>query len=281
MKPFKVALTLITMLLVQILSGCTPAPYRQSNYQQSNYQQSTNQQSSFGNVPMKLASSMDISNSNFQECSKKVDSSPNGSLVYKDVLYRHYSDPNRKSLVESTAKITAIQSKALSELLPFFQQCLQARITPLKDYPLITSAYKAEQDRLKLVYLNLISKKITIGEANFQKNEIENESIGQFTSAFQSYMDSSPQMQPQQAQQYNQPQQPQQPPTAYQEALIRQMQYQNIQNSIQQITAPKITAPLPSYTNQNQNPFYQAPQQPVQPPVVNCVPNGMGGFRCQ
>jgi hypothetical protein len=76
-------------------------------------------------------------------------------------------------------------------------------------------------------------------------------------------------------------QQPQQPATAYQEALINQMQYQNIQNSIQQITAPKIITPLPSYTNQNQNPFYQAPQQPLTNPSVNCVPNGMGGFRCQ
>jgi len=78
-----------------------------------------------------------------------------------------------------------------------------------------------------------------------------------------------------------QPQQVQQAPTAYEEAVIRQMQYQNLQNSIQQLTAPKIITPLPSYTNQNQAPFYQAPQQPLANPSVNCVPNGVGGFRCQ
>jgi hypothetical protein len=85
----------------------------------------------------------------------------------------------------------------------------------------------------------------------------------------------------QQSQSYGQPQQVQQAPTAYEEAVIRQMQYQNLQNSIQQLTAPKIITPLPSYTNQNQAPFYQAPQQPLTNPSVNCVPNGGGGFRCQ
>jgi hypothetical protein len=72
-----------------------------------------------------------------------------------------------------------------------------------------------------------------------------------------------------------------QQPTAYEEAVIKQMQYQNLQNNIQQITAPKIISPLPSYTNQNQSPFSQAPQQPIQNPTVNCRPNGSGGFICQ
>ena len=56
---------------------------------------------------------------------------------------------------------------------------------------------------------------------------------------------------------------------------------QNIQNSINQLTAPRIQAPTPTYTNQNQNPFYSPPQQPLTNPSVNCVPNGVGGFRCQ
>ena len=85
----------------------------------------------------------------------------------------------------------------------------------------------------------------------------------------------------QQSQSSSQPQQVQQAPTAYEEAVIRQMQYQNLQNSIQQLTAPKIITPLPSYTNQNQNPYLNAPQQQTIQPSVNCVPNGVGGFRCQ
>jgi len=83
-------------------------------------------------------------------------------------------------------------------------------------------------------------------------------------------------------QQSNQVTSPQQPMTAYEEAVIKQMQLQNIQNSINQITAPKIITPPAPYVNQNQNPFYYPPQsQPIQPPSVNCVPNGVGGFRCQ
>jgi hypothetical protein len=66
----------------------------------------------------------------------------------------------------------------------------------------------------------------------------------------------------------------------YQEAQIRQQQYQNIQGAINRIFTPVYTQPTPLY-NGNSQPYLNAPQQQTINPSVNCVPNGVGGFRCQ
>jgi hypothetical protein len=63
--------------------------------------------------------------------------------------------------------------------------------------------------------------------------------------------------------------------------MLLQMQQQSIQNNINLLNAPKYTEPTPVVRGNTQPFQQQAPQQPIQNPSVNCVPNGFGGFRCQ
>jgi len=276
-------------LISSLVIGCAPAPYRQSNYEQSNYQPAPIRVSS------KLTDSLNASVEAYKTCLANVYASPSGSIVFKEVLFKTLWDSNREAFMSSQAMLSPSQSKALIETLPQLKKCSDNRLAAMKDYPTVIDAYKLGQEKLDATYSNLINKKISIGKANTLRYEIMDKSLDRTTAALaalsmqerleleqrQRTENAIYQNQQNMRSAQSQPQQVQQPPTAYEEALIRQMQYQNIQNSIQQLTAPKIIAPTPTYTNQNQNPFYQAPQQPLTNPSVNCVPNGVGGFRCQ
>ena len=77
---------------------------------------------------------------------------------------------------------------------------------------------------------------------------------------------------------------------AQQDAIARDRAAVAFGNALQNIANLKAAQSLqyqsqavpPAYQNQNTNPWMSAPQQqPIQPPVVNCNPNYLGGYRCQ
>jgi len=81
---------------------------------------------------------------------------------------------------------------------------------------------------------------------------------------------------------YQQITQPQnQSSDTFNNAVARQIQYQNIQHNLEKIITPAYVTQPPVYQNRNISPFSYTPQQPIQQPTVTCMPNGVGGFTCR
>lgn len=104
-------------------------------------------------------------------------------LVDKDVLFSKDDDPNKVALMSSSAKITPAQKKALLDYIQANQKCRAIIRTELTSYPLILSAYENYYGDSDIMYSKLISREITIGEANRQKSQLLSKLKTEYTAA--------------------------------------------------------------------------------------------------
>lgn len=104
-------------------------------------------------------------------------------VVDKQVIYANDSSPNKLELMSSTAKINDKQKNALLESISAYQKCRAGIKSDLQSFQTLAVTYDNFYGEMDIVYAQLISKKITIGEANTQKSQLISKAKTAYTTA--------------------------------------------------------------------------------------------------
>jgi len=268
MNLLKFALTL-AIPLVFTLSGCAPR-YQQQTVGETNARY--------------LKDAWDRANAESNICLEKIKKVAAYQTVYKEVLFLNPDSPNKIELMSSSAKISPAQSKALLDSIQLANPCRQDTLRILSGYPQLTAVYSNYFGSMDIIYADLLSKRITIGEANKQKALLIEKVTAERSAVAKSMWDSYQNQDFRERQIQAQAAQVEATNNAARTAIASQY-LQNMSNQQSNMTQ--------YYQNQSQNyinqmnsaprqaPYLNAPQQQTIQPSVNCVPNGVGGFRCQ
>lgn len=124
-------------------------------------------------------------NSCFESAMTRPDIAPSYKIVDEQVAFQVFNSPNKLALMSSAAKITEPQKKALLTFLGAIQSCRTGVVSDLRSLPTLAVIYENYQGDLDILYSKLISKKITIGEANQQKSQLFSKLKADYTTATQ------------------------------------------------------------------------------------------------
>lgn len=106
-----------------------------------------------------------------KECSESNADNPDVVLSYEQITVKGLNPPNRSELLASNKKLTAKQKQAYKNYLKLDSTCFSGVIAKLDGSPFLTLFQSTEA--LEAVNdANLLSGKITIGDANARKIEI-------------------------------------------------------------------------------------------------------------
>jgi hypothetical protein len=94
------------------------------------------------------------------------------AIVANSVLFDKDDSPNKLELMSSDKKITEPQKKALLEIVTAWQECRSGMKQNLASFPALLPAYENYYGEMDIVYANLLSKKITIGQANQERSKL-------------------------------------------------------------------------------------------------------------
>lgn len=97
---------------------------------------------------------------------------PSINLVDKEILFAKETDANKVILMSSNAKITPAQKKALLDYIQANQKCRAIIRNELGSFPALVTVYENYYGDSDIMYSKLISREITIGEANRQKAQL-------------------------------------------------------------------------------------------------------------
>jgi len=104
-----------------------------------------------------------------QACLVKNKANPSVELVYSEVLYQNDNSPNKVALMSSAVKITEKQKKAVLEYLALNQPCRAIDAQYKYSLPTIVAIKSAYFGDMDIIYARLLSREITIGQANREK----------------------------------------------------------------------------------------------------------------
>lgn len=104
-------------------------------------------------------------------------------IVEKQVIYWSDDSPNKLELMSSTAKINEKQKIALLEAISASQKCRAGIKSDLQSFQTLAVTYENFYGEMDIVYAQLISKKITIGDANTQKSQLALKAKTAYTAA--------------------------------------------------------------------------------------------------
>ena len=91
---------------------------------------------------------------------------PHKSEIYESVLYIDDENPNKINLLSSNQKITNEQKRLLTEYLSAVNKCRRPSLSNLAAYPKVIYEIKSFNNERDIIYANLLSKKVSIGQAN-------------------------------------------------------------------------------------------------------------------
>jgi len=158
----------LTIICIVLMVGCAP-PQRQSQQ----YQQQPQQRPSEAQQQQKLyISAFNSSSRAYEQCLGDVKKSDDGVLVYKEVMFENKNSSNRLDLMGAKRFITPRQSTALKNMLVQTQKCREDRLKAIANMPFIPEVLKSYSAKMEIIYSKLLSKSITIGEANQQRMEV-------------------------------------------------------------------------------------------------------------
>lgn len=140
-----------------VLTGCGGGNYQQNNTAQLSPSQKLSRQ---------YVDDIKRSNQLTRDCSEAVNKTDEAVLIHKEVLFASQGDANAKDLMSSKLRINAKQSAALDKFIIAQKSCRALRIDSLKNVPYLASAYLDYFKKSDELASLLLSKKITIGEAN-------------------------------------------------------------------------------------------------------------------
>lgn len=121
-------------------------------------------------------------------CSASSYQNEKGLIVKNEILFTDNKDPNRYTLMTSKAKLNNLQKSALKEWLLLNQKCRDENDSLVEKMPFKSAIYKYRSD-MDDVYVKLLSNRITIGEANTLKKDIEGNELDSITKMHQEYVE--------------------------------------------------------------------------------------------
>ena len=169
MKKIQVLLLLVAAFLI----GCVQRPYvPQMTPAQSARENSVNTVNSALSRVTACSEGLRETKPAFEGDKRDLSFAPSVNLVDKEVLFAKDSDPNKVMLMSSTAKINPAQRKALLDYIQANQKCRAIIRSELGGFPSLVTVYENYYGDTDIMYSKLVSKEITIGEANRQKVQL-------------------------------------------------------------------------------------------------------------
>lgn len=104
-------------------------------------------------------------------------------IVDKQIYFEKDDSPNKLELMSSTAKLNDKQRIALLEVVGAAQKCRAGILADLKSFPSLAITYENFFGDMDIVHAQLLSKKITIGDANTQKAQITSRAKSAYATA--------------------------------------------------------------------------------------------------
>lgn len=127
---------------------------------------------------------------NFKNCTASLTSPEQNpktlaaiEIVNKQVYVEKDDSPNKLELMSSNAKLNEKQKTALLEVISASQKCRSGIKSDLSSFPTLSIVYENFYGDLDIVHAQLLSKKITIGEANTQKAQLQSKAKSAYTAA--------------------------------------------------------------------------------------------------
>lgn len=115
-----------------------------------------------------------ISNENAKNCYLSNRNTPEGKIVYGQIIVEGANATNKYDLLSSKAKLNSSQKSALKKYLVDQNSCRQQRLSDLNGYPHADSYQKSFVQADK-VFAGLLNGSLTIGQANEQIEQIRAE----------------------------------------------------------------------------------------------------------
>jgi len=165
MKKLLIPLLLITSLL----AGCA-----QRQYQPVAQLQKENEFQAIKNSGERVNECADGLRKEVPSFGKKTDPAVLAAtnIVDSQILFYTDTSPNKIELMASTAKITPGQKQALLTHLAANQKCRELSRSEFKTFPSFLIVYENYYGDTDIIYSKLISREITIGEANREKSKL-------------------------------------------------------------------------------------------------------------
>lgn len=156
----------LLLVITGLLVGCVQRPYiPQMSPAQSNMEARKSQLSSAQGIYKSCGERLRNPDLNKKLAQSYV-------IVDNSILFDGEDSPNKLTLMSSDAKITEPQKKALLEAVTASQECRTGLKQNMASFPALLPAYENFFGEMDIVYANLLTKKITIGQANQEKAKL-------------------------------------------------------------------------------------------------------------
>ena len=161
------------VLLSMVLVGCVQRPYiTQMTPAQSAKESSVTAVNSAMSRVSACSEGLRETKPAFDGDKRDLSLAPSVNLIDKEVLFARDDSSNKVALMSSAAKINPAQKKALLDYIQANQKCRAIVRNELGAYPALVTVYENYYGDTDILYSKLISREITIGDANRQKAQL-------------------------------------------------------------------------------------------------------------
>jgi len=169
----------IALLVITLLAGC-PKNQNYTNQMTPSQIQAQNAQNTIRDAQRNSVTCL--------ENLRNPTSNPEAgsiNLVDKEVLFFKEDSANKVALMTSSSKINETQKKAIFKYIESNQLCRNALKRDISGFPTLVTIYDNYYGDMDIVYADLISKKITIGDANKNKAKLVAKAKSEYSQALQ------------------------------------------------------------------------------------------------
>jgi hypothetical protein len=110
-------------------------------------------------------------------CENEIRTTPAVQLIDGEVIFNTLESANRVVLMASTSRINDRQANALVEYVQLTQKCRQITLEYGQYWPAQTAEQRRYYGDIDTTYAKLLSREITIGQANREKSEKVNKML--------------------------------------------------------------------------------------------------------
>ena len=158
--------SIFLIVLTFTLFACAPQQRQSQQYQSSPSISDAQRQNNLYMAAFNQAAR------NSDKCLAQVGQSEDAQLIYKEVLFEKTNSPNKLELMGSKRLISPKQANALKKWLADVDKCRHQRLLDVASIPYMAEVFKARDIKMDILYSKLLSKSITIGEANQNRLQI-------------------------------------------------------------------------------------------------------------
>lgn len=102
-------------------------------------------------------------------CMSKLNAEPTVILTNQEILINDLNAPNKFELLTNKNKISDKQKVILSRAITLLQNCNTVAVDGYRDIPILRVTYQTHYSSLDVIYKKLLTREVTIGDANQMK----------------------------------------------------------------------------------------------------------------